>query len=42
MKKFENPIYVTKAFLPPLEEYYEKLKIIWNSRWLTNNGPIHN
>ena len=42
MKKFENPIYVTKAFLPPVEEYYEKLKIIWNSRWLTNNGPIHN
>ncbi|RDY23168.1 DegT/DnrJ/EryC1/StrS family aminotransferase [Romboutsia maritimum] len=42
MNKFEQPIYVTKAFLPPIKEYYEKLKIIWDSKLLTNNGPIHN
>ncbi|MCV2883281.1 DegT/DnrJ/EryC1/StrS family aminotransferase [Aestuariibacter sp. AA17] len=30
---------VTKPFLPPLEEYTEHLKDIWDARWLTNNGP---
>lgn len=40
IKPFENPIYVTRPFLPPLEEYCESLKEIWESRWLTNNGPI--
>ena len=40
MKKFEEPIYVTRPFLPPLEEFTEGLKEIWDSRWLTNRGPI--
>jgi dTDP-4-amino-4,6-dideoxygalactose transaminase len=40
MKPFEKPIYVTKPFLPPLEEFSEGLKEIWETRWLTNNGPI--
>ena len=40
MTPFKNPIYVTKPFLPPLEEYYQGLKEIWASRWLTNDGPI--
>ena len=40
IKPFEKPIYVTRPFLPPLEEYCESLKEIWDSRWLTNNGPI--
>ena len=40
MRAFEKPIYVTRPFLPPLEEFYEGLKEIWESRWLTNNGPI--
>jgi dTDP-4-amino-4,6-dideoxygalactose transaminase len=40
MKPFEKPIYVTRPFLPPLEEFCEGLKEIWDSRWLTNNGPI--
>jgi len=40
MKPFPNPIYVTKPFLPPLEEYCEGLKEIWNNHLLTNNGPI--
>ena len=34
-----KPIYVTKAFLPPLEEYEEYLKKIWHSGQITNNGP---
>ncbi|MEO8769676.1 MAG: DegT/DnrJ/EryC1/StrS family aminotransferase [Ferruginibacter sp.] len=33
---------VTKPFLPPLEEYHEYLKSIWERNWLTNNGPVVN
>lgn len=27
--------------MPPLEQYVEKLKEIWKTQWLTNNGPFH-
>jgi dTDP-4-amino-4,6-dideoxygalactose transaminase len=27
--------------LPPLEEFIPYLEQIWESRWLTNNGPFH-
>ena len=40
MKKFNKPIYVTKPFMPPLEEFCEGLKEIWDNQWLTNNGPV--
>jgi dTDP-4-amino-4,6-dideoxygalactose transaminase len=40
IKPFEKPIYVTRPFLPPLEEFSKGLEEIWESRWLTNNGPI--
>lgn len=33
-------INVTKAFLPPIEEYQELIKSIWENSWLTNNGPL--
>ena len=33
---------VTKPFLPPMEEYQELLKGIWDRNWLTNNGPLVN
>ncbi len=36
-----QPIYVTKPFLPPLEEFIPYLEKIWESRILTNNGPFH-
>ena len=36
-----KPIYVTLSFIPPLEEFNEYLKQIWESKWLTNNGPFH-
>jgi len=41
MNKLVNPIYVTLPFLPPLEEFNEYLKQIWESKWLTNNGRFH-
>jgi dTDP-4-amino-4,6-dideoxygalactose transaminase len=40
IKPFEKPIYVTRPFLPPLEEFCQGLNEIWETRWLTNNGPI--
>lgn len=33
-------INVTKTFLPPLDEYTDKLKVIWKTNWLTNQGPL--
>ena len=32
---------VTRSSLPPLEEYVEMLKPIWDSAWLTNMGEYH-
>ncbi len=40
IKPFKKPIYVTKPFLPPLGEFCQELKKIWENAWLTNNGPI--
>ena len=40
-KKHETPVMVTRSFLPPLEEYVEMLKPIWDSALLTNMGVYH-
>lgn len=31
---------VVKPFLPPIEEFNEVLKGIWDRQWLTNMGPL--
>ncbi len=36
-----NIIPVTRPHLPPLEEFNEYLKKIWDNKWLTNGGPFH-
>lgn len=36
-----DPIYVTRPFLPPLEEVEPLLRDIWRTRILTNGGPYH-
>ncbi len=36
-----KPIYVTQPALPPLEEFIEYLRNIWDSKIITNNGPFH-
>ena len=41
MKASREPIYVTQPFLPPLEEFQEYLKDIWETKWITNNGKYH-
>lgn len=37
-----SKINVTRSSMPDFEEYCEEIKSIWESRWLTNMGPIHN
>lgn len=34
-------IMVTQSFLPPIEEYIDQLRGIWDNHWLTNNGMLH-
>ena len=36
------PILVTKPSLPSFEEYTSLIQNIWDNRWLTNSGPLHN
>lgn len=36
-----QPIYVTQPHLPPLEEFMPYLEQIWQSKTLTNGGPMH-
>jgi dTDP-4-amino-4,6-dideoxygalactose transaminase len=33
-------INVTKPFLPPMDDYLERVRSIWDRAWLTNNGPF--
>jgi len=33
-------VYITKTYLPPIEEYIEYLRGIWDRTQLTNNGPL--
>lgn len=37
----DEPIYVTRPVLPPLEDFIPYLEKIWAGHWLTNNGPFH-
>ena len=41
LEPFEKVIFVTRPVFPTIEEVTEKLRDIWNSNWLTNNGPQH-
>ena len=35
-------INVTRSSMPSYEEYCEAIKPIFESKWLTNMGPLHN
>ncbi len=39
-KPFDKPVYVTRPWLPPLEEFQQGLAEIWGRGILTNNGPV--
>lgn len=36
-----NTIQVTRSSMPPLEEYIDEIKTLWDSHWLTNMGEKH-
>jgi len=36
-----DKILVTRPSMPPLEEYVDEIKDIWDTRWLTNMGSKH-
>ncbi len=36
----KDPIYVTKPFLPPFDDFVEGIRKIWDSQILSNHGPI--
>ena len=36
-----DKILVTKSSMPPMEEYIEEIRSIWDSHWLTNMGSKH-
>lgn len=38
MKKFIEPIYVTRPLLPDLQKFKNNLEEVWSSKWLSNNG----
>ena len=40
MKKFSEPILVTRPYLPDLDGFKRGLEEIWANRWLSNNGPL--
>jgi dTDP-4-amino-4,6-dideoxygalactose transaminase len=37
----DKPVYVTQPYLPPLDEFIPYLEKIWDSKILTNGGPMH-
>ena len=41
MKDPKEPILVTRSSMPPLEEFIEEIRPIWDSHWLTNMGVYH-
>jgi dTDP-4-amino-4,6-dideoxygalactose transaminase len=41
IQPFDEPIYVTRPLLPPLEALHARLTEIWSTRWLTNAGEQH-
>jgi len=40
MKRFDEPVLVTRPYLPPLEEFQRGCKEIWANQWLSNTGPM--
>ena len=40
MKRFSEPVFVTRPYLPDLAEFQRGCEEIWANRWLTNDGPM--
>lgn len=40
MKRFDEPILVTRPYLPDLAAFKSGIDEVWRNQWLTNNGPM--
>ena len=40
-RRKEMDINVTQSSMPELEDYIEEIRPIFESRWLTNMGPVY-
>jgi dTDP-4-amino-4,6-dideoxygalactose transaminase len=40
-RSFEHPVYVTQPLLPDFQTYVTALRGIWERKWLTNKGRLH-
>ena len=41
LRPFDEPIYIARPLLPNLADVAAQLQDVWDSQWLTNNGPKH-
>ena len=39
--RMNKSILVTQSSMPLLDEYVDRIKDIWDNRWLTNKGKFH-
>ena len=37
----DKPILVTRSSMPPMEEYIDEIRSIWETHWMTNMGEKH-
>ena len=37
----DRPILISQPTLPNLDDFIDSLKVIWDKKWLTNNGEFH-
>ena len=40
MRKINNPIPITRPFMPDQNDFLESAKSLWDTRWLTHGGPL--
>ena len=40
MRRFDQPVLVTRPYLPDLDAFKRGCEEVWANRWLTNNGPL--
>jgi len=40
VRRFDEPILVTRPYLPDLDEFKSGIDEVWRNQWLTNNGPM--
>ncbi|MCC6487682.1 MAG: DegT/DnrJ/EryC1/StrS family aminotransferase [Candidatus Hydrogenedentes bacterium] len=39
--RLEEPVFVARPTMPPFDRFTERVRPLWESRWLTNQGCLH-